>query len=202
MQIFPALNDRRSKCSGGNVLFLQMCTDACLLHLAGTIKTVSRNEFINFLSPEITWSSSLADFFVLGLPTWPCSMSHTAWSHEEASQHLTMCGPAASWARMVCVQARTGFLQTDAFSFISDLVVGIAGHFKQGCLTKTLFNMKTSRKHFVRGLGTWWRMLRCWDEAAECEGLRASPQPRQTLDSGACQPQRRGQELSAQRVKL
>lgn len=140
---------------------------------------------------------SLADFFVLGLPTWPCSMSHTAWSHEEASQHLTMCGPAASWARMVCVQARTGFLQTDAFSFISDLVVGIAGHFKQGCLTKTLFNMKTSRKHLVRGLGTWWRMLRCWDEAAECEGLRASPQPRQTLDSGACQPQRRGQELSA-----
>lgn len=71
--------------------------------------TGSRNEFYH-----LSASKDHAEFVRLsslfwGRPSGPCAMSHDAWSREEAS--ATSVWSAGSWARMVSVQTRAGFIQ-------------------------------------------------------------------------------------------
>ena len=133
-----------------------------LLSLAGTIKDSLQN-----CVHQLSASKNYTEFksgccFCFGVcPLGHLQVtSHNAWSHEETSQHLTICGPAGSWARMVYVQARARFLQADALSSIIELVVGTSSYFKQGCLAETFFNLRTTHKHLVRGPRTSWWMQR------------------------------------------
>lgn len=78
-------------------------------------------------------------------------------------QHLTVCGPARSWTRSVYVQPYAKFIRTGALSFITDLVMGTSGYFKQGCLAKNIVQPENNLQTFS---------ARSWDTVEDADVVR------------------------------